>query len=297
MPRGRMLSQSISSSPTIESMSEWAQLLFDRIVIHADDHGRMEATPTVVKAKAKPMSKREPYDFAKAIAEMISVKALTVYTLDDRTYLFVQKNEKHQSLKKPAKSKLPAPDEGQRLTAMQYLAAVGNGDHSAVGNSSLPAVGISGALPGFSVKSPESSEISPRREEKKKEEVEAPPVVPPSGDAQPRKRQKKAVTFMTPEWQPTPEVIEEMQAECPAIDVVRAIPEFRDYWLGEGKPKANWDATFRNRIRKLDERRHGNGKPRNSARGTDRRGPAADAGNSTSDSGPKLGRFRPRRAD
>jgi hypothetical protein len=34
----------------------------------------------------------------------------------------------------------------------------------------------------------------------------------------------------------------------------KTIAEFRDYWIGAGRPKADWDATFRNRIRKLQDR-------------------------------------------
>jgi hypothetical protein len=70
-------------------------------------------------------------------------------------------------------------------------------------------------------------------------------------------RTRKPVTQMTHDWQPSREVISEMQAECQGVDVAHAIPEFRDYWIGRGEGKADWNATFRNRIRALHERHHG----------------------------------------
>jgi hypothetical protein len=124
----------------------------------------------------------------------------------------------------------------------------------------------------------ECRDESVTREEKRREEEsqKTPPVVPLPGDAEPqqKKTRKKTATHMTPEWRPTPEVLAEMQAECPAVDVERAIPEFRDYWIGEGKPKSDWNATFRNRIRTINERNQRNGHARTpeQRRGADREG-------------------------
>lgn len=48
-------------------------------------------------------------------------------------------------------------------------------------------------------------------------------------------------------WKPT-EKHSELAAKL-GVDVEAEAESFRDYWLGEGKPKKDWDATFRNRLR------------------------------------------------
>lgn len=107
-------------------------------------------------------------------------------------------------------------------------------------------------------KQPDARQIEiEKKKEKEKKTEPTPPVVPLPGDAatavEPEKRtRKKTATHMTPEWRPSAEWISRLEAECPAVDVERVIPEFRDYWIGEGKPKADFDATFRNRIRQID---------------------------------------------
>lgn len=122
MPRGRILSLSISYSVRIESMSEWAQLLFDRIVIHADDWGRLEGAPAVVKAKVKPMSPRPVDDFANAIAEMVRSGALVAYGAGSKVYLQVTKHDEHQiGLHKRRPSRYPDPTMGREMSADEYL--------------------------------------------------------------------------------------------------------------------------------------------------------------------------------
>lgn len=247
MPRGRMLSRSISTSRRIESMSEWAQLLFDRVVIHADDFGRLEADPAVVKAEAKPLSPRSFDDFAAAIAEGITVGAYVAYVdASGRVYLAIEKSDDHQrGLHKRTKSRYPDPAACQRLTAGEYLSAC-----AALTAGALPPHEHSGEIRGNS---------APEEKRREGEEEENPPVVPPQagGDERavvdsPKRTRKKTATHMTPEWQPSAEWIQRLEAECPAVDVLRVVPEFRDYWIGEGKPKADWDATFRNRVRQVD---------------------------------------------
>ena len=65
--------------------------------------------------------------------------------------------------------------------------------------------------------------------------------------AQPRRRGRAPATLMRRDWQPSADVVAAFA--CEGIDAAACVPEFLDYWLGEGKPKADWDATFRNRVR------------------------------------------------
>lgn len=59
-------------------------------------------------------------------------------------------------------------------------------------------------------------------------------------------------------WEPTTSVVQSMQQECPAVDVVAETRKFRDYWrsaTGRNATKRDWDATWRNWIRRANEDR------------------------------------------
>ena len=65
----------------------------------------------------------------------------------------------------------------------------------------------------------------------------------------------KATTVRQPraipqDWEPAPELLAWAKLAFPNLDVTNEVPRFRDYWLGNGKPHADWDATFRNWCRR-----------------------------------------------
>jgi hypothetical protein len=83
------------------------------------------------------------------------------------------------------------------------------------------------------------------REEKRREEKKEEPTA----------RRRSVKQELASDWQPEPAVVEQMKAECPEINQDRALIEFREYWCGVKEKKADWNSTYRNRIRFLDERR------------------------------------------
>lgn len=86
-----------------------------------------------------------------------------------------------------------------------------------------------------------------------------------------------------PDWQPTPRLIEFVKAECPSVNGRVETDNFRDWWIskaGKDALKTDWDATYRNWMRKAqkeaDERR-----PRTAATNGHRRSTTDDAVNQT----------------
>jgi len=117
----RSIHAKISLSESVEAMSEWAQLLWDRVFVHADDFGRLEASPAKVKARCKPMSPRPLEDFAEAIAEMAAVGMVAIYENSGRFYIQISTFDLHQSVPKRTASKWPTLAESQQLSADEYL--------------------------------------------------------------------------------------------------------------------------------------------------------------------------------
>ena len=63
----------------------------------------------------------------------------------------------------------------------------------------------------------------------------------------------KGKTVMTEEWRPSVGCIVKIRQRYPRYDVEYYIEEMRDHFLGNGKPMKDWDATFRNWIRRATQ--------------------------------------------
>lgn len=110
MARRRTLHAKISLSLDVERMSEWAQLLWPLLIVHADDFGRLQGEPELVKARCKPLSPRPPSDFDAALDEMEASGLIFRYEVDGRIYIQIRKWDEHQDgLHKRVRSEFPEP--------------------------------------------------------------------------------------------------------------------------------------------------------------------------------------------
>lgn len=100
---------------------------------------------------------------------------------------------------------------------------------------------VSGQSPDTNGTGPDSHVSEERREDKRTDSA-----------ARTRSR-KKPATQIAPDWKPS-EPLRQMAIGF-GIDPDREAAAFVDYWVSEGAPKADWDATFRNRLRASAERR------------------------------------------
>lgn len=113
----RMISTDISMSVRLESCSEWAQLLFDRMIAHQDEWGRLIGDPGKVKAKLKPLSRRGPKQFEKAIAELSEAGLICWYAVNDHPFIAMkpqsfdeyQGNTHAKAVGQGRRSQYPAP--------------------------------------------------------------------------------------------------------------------------------------------------------------------------------------------
>ncbi|MCT2299777.1 hypothetical protein M3G04_02480 [Dietzia cinnamea] len=71
-----------------------------------------------------------------------------------------------------------------------------------------------------------------------------------------RDQARKRATRIPEGFTPSPEVIEAMRAECPRVDLEAENRKFVDYWTakaGKDATKLDWDATWRNWIRRAKD--------------------------------------------
>lgn len=57
------------------------------------------------------------------------------------------------------------------------------------------------------------------------------------------------------DFKPSEANVEWAKSARPDVDLQDATDQFKDYWLGNGKPKLDWQATWRNWIRRTDPSR------------------------------------------
>jgi hypothetical protein len=97
--------------------------------------------------------------------------------------------------------------------------------------------------------------------------------VPPTNKEIPNQNTKKdrvraTATYLPDDWSPAPELVAQMRAEQPHIDQDTELKIFRDHWRSTDKnpKKRNWDATYRNWIRRAaQQQRPNNRRPTRSA--------------------------------
>jgi hypothetical protein len=117
MAPARLISVSLSTSEryarlhTVEPLlAEFAQTLFPLLVVHADDHGRLQGDPFTIKFQVTPTSPRSIADVEAATMALASVGMIRLYEVDGQRYLQVAKFDAHQQgLRRRTASKFPDP--------------------------------------------------------------------------------------------------------------------------------------------------------------------------------------------
>lgn len=92
----------------------------------------------------------------------------------------------------------------------------------------------------------ESADMSGRN--RRQERAESPNV--PSSQTQKKREDSARARPLSDDFVITAEMRAWARENVPAVDVDKALAEWKDYWQGVGKPMKNWVATWRNGMRK-----------------------------------------------
>lgn len=109
MARRRMIDPSIWFDSGFMKMSVYARQLFIGMISYADDEGRGEADPQVLKAKIFPRDEMLSETMERYKAEVAKRTSTVFYWVDDDEYYQLKKWGEYQTINRPYPSHLPAP--------------------------------------------------------------------------------------------------------------------------------------------------------------------------------------------
>jgi len=104
----RLFREGFLDSEAVNALSDFAERLFVRMVMAADDAGRLDGRIAILRAKARPLdSARRDKDYETALAEIYKAELAYVYEVDGRPYIQIAKT----SVSTPAQfSRFPNAD-------------------------------------------------------------------------------------------------------------------------------------------------------------------------------------------
>lgn len=121
----RILKESITTSESIDSLSEKAEVFFYRLMVKCDDYGRFDARPSVLRASCYPLRLKTVTETRVAawLQELVTAGLVWLYEVEGHPYLQVTKWERHQQVRAKY-SKFPDPpapeDNPQDLQAFDF---------------------------------------------------------------------------------------------------------------------------------------------------------------------------------
>lgn len=115
----RYIKESARTSKNLNTVSDFAERLFWRLITTADDYGRFLACPQIVKSICFPLSDTmKAFKIEQALGELHTAKLIGLYMVGDRHYGWFMNWVKHQGKPRAKESKYPEiPLESVRLPA------------------------------------------------------------------------------------------------------------------------------------------------------------------------------------
>ena len=105
----RIIKESICTSDQIDKLSPFAEITFYRLIVNADDYGRMDGRAAVLRSRLFPLRDVRNAQIEDALRELASVELVSTYTVDGKPFVRLPGWDRHQQIR-AKKSKYPAPE-------------------------------------------------------------------------------------------------------------------------------------------------------------------------------------------
>lgn len=118
----RILKESLTRSESINELSWFAEVLFYRLIVVADDFGRFDGRAAVIKGTCFPLRNIRTSQIEKGLNELASVSMIFTYTVKAKSFLQIANWSKFQSTR-AMKSKWPSPEDNESQLELQNTKA------------------------------------------------------------------------------------------------------------------------------------------------------------------------------
>lgn len=112
----RIIKESICTSENIDSLSAFQETFFYRLIVNADDYGRLDARPKLLASKLFPLKEIRVSQIEDALRALTSAELVTLYTVDGKPFLQMNTWDRHQRIRN-SKQKYPGIDEADAVAA------------------------------------------------------------------------------------------------------------------------------------------------------------------------------------
>lgn len=235
---------------------KYAMLVFAGIWGHCDSKGRFEYRPRQLKLDILPFI---PFDMSETIQILCDAGMIVLYSVDEKRYGFIPTFEKHQRLSgKEANEGEKYPGIEKANEEQQVKQRGSNGEatgkfqnftnvQEGKGREGNRNMEEEGECRGETKKPDDNAELDVSR------------TAVASRGVKPRASAMKANFELPESWR------DWCKTYRPELNPDAVADEFRDYWLGNGKRMIDWQATWRNWVRRqAPPKSSTQAKPRNS---------------------------------
>ena len=250
MPRTRDIRPGFFKNEYLAELPALTRILFAGLWTLADKEGRLEDRPKRIKLDTLPF---DDCDIDASLNELHNAGFIKRYQVGNQMLIQITKWAENQNTHpKEAPSILPPPELAETPSEREpcnYAASSGNSG----ANNAITSITSYTSIPSM------PSLISTAVEK---------PDTAVSGSPTPKPTQNRP-TRIPADWSPSSELIDWAKKERPDLDLRMEIDSFRDYWTaraGQNATKLDWDATFRNWIRKATGKSWGQTNPQASQR-------------------------------
>ena len=108
----RILKESICTSESIDSLTEFQEVFFYRLLVNCDDFGRFFANPKILSSRLFPLRSVSTNQVDDAIDALVREGMITIYVVGGKEYVQVNAWKNHQQVR-ATKSKYPSPDDDE----------------------------------------------------------------------------------------------------------------------------------------------------------------------------------------
>lgn len=119
----RIIKESICTSEEIDGLPLSAEVLFYRLMVNADDHGRFDARLKMVASKCYPLKSIDIKSLQEDLTRLQAAGLVNLYEVDGRPYGMFVKWAKHQQIR-AKRAKYPDPEDGSDITCNHLQANV-----------------------------------------------------------------------------------------------------------------------------------------------------------------------------